>query len=122
MKQRVAFLMLMAGTLLISFGWAPETWAQATRRVGILAANVNLNNEYTRQWWEPFRRTLADQGWIEGKNVAFAFRQPSGDSPDFTKAAEELARLKVDAIWAISTPAVRAAFAATRTVPIVAID
>ncbi|HXF17431.1 MAG TPA: ABC transporter substrate-binding protein [Burkholderiales bacterium] len=122
-EQWAAGVLAIAAALLTSFGWTIEAVGQGNvKQVGILAVDVDVNGEVAKQWWKPFQRTLADQGWIEGKNVAFVFRKPSGSSPEFTDAANELVRLKVDVIWAISTPAVRAAYAATRTVPIVALD
>jgi putative ABC transport system substrate-binding protein len=71
---------------------------------------------------EPFRRALAEKGWIEGKNLLFEQRTAPGDPPRFAEAADELVRLKVDVIWATNAPMVRAAYAATRTIPIVAND
>ena len=123
MKDRVAAVLLVTAVFLTLLGWTGESWGQANvRRVGILTADVDLRSDYAKQWWEPFRRTLADQGWIDGKNVSFEFRKSSGDPPQFVDAAAELVRLKVDVIWATSAPATRAAFAATRTIPIVALD
>jgi ABC-type uncharacterized transport system substrate-binding protein len=122
-RQRIAAVLVIAVALLTNLGWTPEARSKENaQRIGILAADLTLNSEYAKQWWEPFRSTLADKGFIEGKNVSFELRKPSGDAPDFTEAANELVRLKVDVIWAISAPAVRAAYAATRTVPIVALD
>jgi putative ABC transport system substrate-binding protein len=65
---------------------------------------------------------LADQGWIEGKNVSLEFRSARSDPIQLTEAAAELARLKVDVIWAPGPPFVRAAYAATRTIPIIGMD
>jgi putative ABC transport system substrate-binding protein len=45
-----------------------------------------------------------------------------GDPSQLAEAAAELVRLKVDVIFADSAPATRAAYAATRTIPIVALD
>ena len=123
MKNRVVAVLLFAVTLLTTLGWTGESWGQENvRRVGILTGAVDLTSDHAKQWWEPFRRTLADQGWIDGKNVSFEFRKPSGDPPQFAAAAAELVRQKVDVIWATNAPAVRAAYAATRTIPIVAQD
>ena len=123
MKNRVAAVLFFAVASLTSLGWTGESWGQANlRRIGILTGDVDLTSAYAKQWWEPFRRTLADQGWIDGKNVSFEFRKPTGDPPQFADTAAELVRLKVDVIWATNAPAVRAAFAATRTIPIVALD
>jgi putative ABC transport system substrate-binding protein len=71
---------------------------------------------------ELFRRNLADQGWIEGKNVSFEYRSANSDPSQFPGAAAELVEIKVDVIWATSAPAIRAAHAATRTIPIVGWD
>jgi putative ABC transport system substrate-binding protein len=68
------------------------------------------------------RQALADQGWIDGRNVSFEYRNARGGPSQFAKAAAELVRLQVDVIWADSAPALRAAYAATRTIPIVAAD
>ena len=123
MKHRVAAVLLLTAVFLTILGWTEESWGQANvRRVGILTTDVDITTDHAKQWWEPFRRTLADQGWIDGKNVSFEFRKSSGDPPQFVDAAAELVRLKVDVIWATSAPATRAAFAATRTIPIVALD
>jgi len=71
---------------------------------------------------EPFRRTLADRGRIEGKNVSFEYRSAHSEPSRFAEAAAELVGLEVDVILASSAPSLRAAYAATRTIPIVAID
>src|SRR5207342_3134598 len=67
-------------------------------------------------------RKLADRGWIDGKQVVFETRRAVGDPSKLAEAAVELTRLKVDVIYADSAPSLRAARAATTTIPIVAID
>jgi putative ABC transport system substrate-binding protein len=79
-------------------------------------------DEATLRWYEPFRRTLAQHGWIEGKNVSFEYRSARGAPPRLSEVVTELVRLKVDVIYADSAPATRAAYAATRTIPIVGLD
>jgi len=121
-RHRATAVLLVTVALLTGLGWTGESCGQAIRRVGILTGDVDLTSDHAKQWWEPFRGKLADGGWIDGKNVSFEFRKPSGDPPQFADAAAELVRLKVDLIWATNAPAVRAAYAATRTIPIVAWD
>jgi putative ABC transport system substrate-binding protein len=75
-----------------------------------------------RDWDERFRRALAGRGWTEGENLSFEVRGAPGDPPNFARAAAELVRLKVDVIFADNAPATRAAYAATRTIPIVGLD
>jgi ABC-type uncharacterized transport system substrate-binding protein len=74
------------------------------------------------RWWEPFRRTLAEYGWIEGKSVSFEFRGAFADPSQLAEAASEMVRRNCDVIWAVGAPFTRAAHAASTTVPIVAID
>jgi putative tryptophan/tyrosine transport system substrate-binding protein len=121
---RPAAVLLFTAVLLTSLGWTTESWAQTQiPRVGILSFfPVTPNDPMLRQWLEPFRRTLAEQRWIEGKNIAFEYRTGQNDPSELAEAAAELVRLNVDVIFAESAPAVRAAHAVTRTVPIVAID
>ena len=123
MKFRVAAVLLLLISLLTSPGWTGEAWGKTILpRVGILTFAAATDDATLEAVLQVFRRTLADRGWIEGKNVAFEYRSAHSDPLQFAKAAEELDRLKVDAILAGSAPALRAAFAATRTIPVVAAD
>jgi len=98
--------------------WTTPAWTQAKLpRLGILT--VDAAKQYPL---EPFYRTLRENGWIEGKNVTFEFRDGGGDPRSLAGPAAELVRLKVDVLFPIGPPAVRAAFAATREIPIVAHD
>ncbi len=122
MKYRPAVLLLTVA-LLSTLGWTGESWAQAKiPRVGILTFDAVTVDTTVGTWLEPFRRTLADEGWIEGKNVAIEYRSARSDPSRFAEAAAELVRLKVDVIFAHSASAVRVAYAATRTIPIVGND
>jgi putative ABC transport system substrate-binding protein len=122
-KNRIAAVLMFAFTLLASLGWTGESWGQANvRRVGILMADVDLNSDLALQYLEPIRRILADRGWTEGQNILLEIRKPTGEPPQYADAAGELVRMKVDVIWATNAPAVRAAYAATRDIPIVAWD
>jgi len=71
---------------------------------------------------ETLRSSLRELGWSEGKNVAFEFRDAGGDPTHFNEPAAELVRSNVDVLFAIGPPAVRAAAAATRDIPIIAHD
>jgi putative ABC transport system substrate-binding protein len=116
-------LLLLAVALLTILGWTGDSWGQANvRRVGVLSFFAFADDPTLGLWFEPFRRELAREGWVEGKNVAFEYRSANGDSAQFAEAATQLAGLKVDVILAAGAPAVRAAYAATRTIPISASD
>jgi putative ABC transport system substrate-binding protein len=70
--------------------------------------------------WEAFKGGLRSDGWTPGRNVDVVYANVRGTG--YPDAAAELVRRRVDVIWADSAPAVRAAFAATRSIPIIAQD
>jgi putative ABC transport system substrate-binding protein len=71
---------------------------------------------------EVFERRLRELGWIEGQNARFEYRRAANKIERLPALAEELVRLNVHVIVAQSTPAVKAAKDATRTIPIVSIS
>jgi putative ABC transport system substrate-binding protein len=68
---------------------------------------------------EAFREGLRDLGYVEGRTIALEWRFADGKNDRLPALAEELVRLKVDVIFAVNTPAARAAKNATTTIPIV---
>jgi putative ABC transport system substrate-binding protein len=124
MQHRTVAMLLIAVALLSSLGWSGESLAQTKiARVGILAnPNAGTTDEAMAQYYEHFRRTLSQHDWIEGKNVSFVYRSAGGNPPQFAESVTELVKLNVDVIYANSAPAARAAYAATHSIPIVAVD
>jgi len=123
MTRRVAVVLLFAGMALTSLSWNALAWVQSNvRRVGILTFLDVRDEPALALVIDGRRRKLAELGWIEGKNVSFEYRSAHGDPSQMTAAATALVDLKVDVIWAVSAPALRAAHGATRTIPIVATD
>jgi putative tryptophan/tyrosine transport system substrate-binding protein len=68
---------------------------------------------------EVFRREFRALGYVEGKNIAFEYRDAEGKPDRLPAVADELVRLKVDVIVTASTVGALAAKNATRTIPIV---
>jgi putative ABC transport system substrate-binding protein len=64
------------------------------------------------------RAGLLDLGYVEGKNITLVFRSAE-TAERLPELASDLVRLKVDLIFAPSSPEVEAARQATRTIPIV---
>ena len=105
---------------LLFITWSLVSTAQeGTARVGVL-----MFSEETRKlsWYTAFVQVLADRGWVQGKNITFEYRYARGKDMQFTEAAQELATLKLDVIFAASAPALRATQLAAPTTPIVTMD
>jgi putative ABC transport system substrate-binding protein len=87
---------------------------EKVRRIGYLspAAQPSAQDEVIKQG-------LHELGWMEGQNIRIEYRWAGGKGDRLPALAEELVRLNVDLIIAWTTPAIRAAKNATRTIPIV---
>src|SRR5712692_2014506 len=58
---------------------------------------------------EAFRQGLRDLGYVEGQNIAIAYRYAQGKDNRLPDLAADLARLKVNIIVAVGTAAIGAA-------------
>ena len=116
MKRR-EFITLLGGA---AVAWPLAARAQQpdkTPRVGYIRAGTSNNDPYR----ESFARGMHDLGYVEGRNIAFEFRQYGDDIGSIPSLISDLLRAKVDIIVAGGTPAIRAAQAATQTIPVVMI-
>jgi putative ABC transport system substrate-binding protein len=84
------------------------------RRIGVLVTGAAPHPIA-----EALRNGLRAVGYVEGGTVAFEVRYAEGSSVRAGELAAELVGLRVEVIVAHFTPAVRAAMAATTTIPIV---
>jgi putative tryptophan/tyrosine transport system substrate-binding protein len=99
-----------------SAAWPLAAWAYqpATRlaRVGIIDDGP---------MWDRFRQELRALNYVEGKNVAFDYRNAAGVPDQLSVAAKALVETPVDVMAVYGTPAAQAAQQATLKIPIVAI-
>jgi len=112
---RALLVLAAVGLALPSTGWAQGK----IQRVGVLTFDKAQDADWFLHF---FRESLADRGWVEGKNLAFEYRNSNNDPSKFAAPAAELVQLKVDILLPVGPPAVRAAFGATHEIPIVAHD
>ena len=114
--RRRDFITGIAGS---AAAWPVAAHAQQTGRlskIGIVSGFTNpIQNELLV---DAFKQRLQKLGWVEGRNVAFDYRQvgaPSG----LAMAAKYLVAAQPDVILAMPTPAMQAVWRATRTIPVV---
>jgi putative ABC transport system substrate-binding protein len=109
--RRRAFIVAAAAGLAAG---GPFLQTQRVRRVAVLRwdAPPSPANDL-------LRRKLAELGWVEGRNLALDFGWAEGDTARADALVAAMLRNGAEVIVASSTPAVRAALAATRSVPIV---
>jgi putative ABC transport system substrate-binding protein len=88
------------------------------RRVGIVFTGIPSSLSGFK---DQFRRSLAERGWVEGHNIIVEERYGEGKESRLLELAKELISVKTDVIIASSSPAARAAMAATKIIPIIAI-
>ena len=115
MDRRV-FLGTLAGSLLAAPLAAEAQQAGKVPRIGYLSV-FSSSKPYPPS--EAFWQGLHDLGWVEGKNIAIEWRFAEGNARRLPDLAAELVRLRVDLIFAETTPAARAIKQATTTIPIV---
>jgi putative ABC transport system substrate-binding protein len=97
-------------------GWPLMAHAQGeTRTIGILA----LGNPNPARFISDFKSHLAELGYLEGKNLRLEIRSADGQTARLEPLARELVAMNVDVLVPYQTPAVAAAKAATRDIPIV---
>jgi putative ABC transport system substrate-binding protein len=110
--RRREFITLLAGAAAMWPLGARAQQSERLRRIGVLLVSGP-------EPMGPFRETLRDLGFVEGKNIQIEVRSAQGQINRLPELAAGLVRSKVDVLVAIQTPAVYAAKNATRDVPIV---
>jgi putative tryptophan/tyrosine transport system substrate-binding protein len=111
--NRRTFIGTLAGGLVAAPFAADAQPAAQVPRIGVLEGN-----SYSKSL-ESFKQGLQERGYVEGKSIVFEYRWANGKVAEFPRLATDLVRLKVDVIFAGTTPAAVAARDATITIPIV---
>jgi ABC-type uncharacterized transport system substrate-binding protein len=104
----------MAGSALCACGQQP-----ATPVIGFISSNNAPSGPEFARLLTAFRKGLNEHGYVEGQNIALEFRWAEGQYNQLPELAADLIHRQVNVIAATSgLPAVLAAKAATKTVPI----
>jgi putative ABC transport system substrate-binding protein len=116
-SRRQAVISLGAAVLAVPLPSFGQQRPAKIPRVGYLQPVVPENG--TSPLLEDFRQGLRELGYVEGRNLQLEIRWGEGQLARLPALAEELVRLKVDVIMAVTSPSVVAAKQATGTIPIV---
>jgi putative ABC transport system substrate-binding protein len=111
--NRREFVVLLGGA---AMPLCAATAAETIHRVGVLALGSASGNAPDI---DAFRNCLNDLGYVEGRNLVVEARYADHNPERLDALASELARLDVDVIVTITTPAAQAAKKATDRIPIV---
>lgn len=101
------------------FAWSHLADAQQPAHVPQIAILSDETPAVAAKSFESFTQGLRDLAYIEDQNITFARRYADGKMEVLLSLAAELVGLQPDVIFAIGTPAARAAKASTETIPII---
>ena len=120
MMERRTFLTMAAGGLLAAPLAAEAQPEGKVWRIGMLWFGSSIEELPVRVRFDAFQQGLREQGYMEGRNVAFEHRYARGKYERLPDLAAELVRLKVDVIVTPGNPpATLAAKQSTSTIPVV---
>ena len=111
----MAALFAMVGVVLFAIPQALHAQQTRIARIGVLTLGVAPSSHFV----EAFRQGLREQGYVEGRSIAFEYRFAEGNLDRLPALAAELVKSKPDVILTESTQAALSAKRATQTLPIV---
>jgi putative tryptophan/tyrosine transport system substrate-binding protein len=88
------------------------------RLIGVLTGYPETDQP-AQSWVAAFRDALTKLGWTEGRNLHIEPRWGGGDADEIRTLANELIKLRPDAILGVTTPVVGALARETQTISIV---
>jgi putative ABC transport system substrate-binding protein len=119
--RRREFIGLATGAVV---GWPLKARAQQARKVPVIGFLTpgfsNANGPGTT--FAGLTDGLRKEGYLDGETIRIEARFAEGKPESLAGFAEDLVRLKVDVLVTAARPSIEAAKAATRDIPIVALD
>ncbi|HET6373816.1 MAG TPA: ABC transporter substrate-binding protein, partial [Candidatus Polarisedimenticolia bacterium] len=113
--DRRAFIGTLTGGLLAAPLAAEGQQARRVWRLGFLAPGLSQDTSRS----SVLMQTLQELGYVQNQSLLVERRFAEGKIERLPAMAAELVQLKVDVIFTVSTPGVKAAQSATTTIPIV---
>ncbi len=98
--------------------WRLPAHAAERERLIAFVVGIPLDHPVAASRTAALRHDLAKRGWIEGKNLRFAFKVVTAEAGSLDKAASEAIALAPDLIVAGSSTETAAILAATKTIPV----
>jgi putative tryptophan/tyrosine transport system substrate-binding protein len=86
--------------------------------IGVLSPAVRPT-KFSSSIYAAFSQGMRELGYVEGKDYSIEWRFANGDYARLPELANELVELKVNVIFATSTPSILAVHKATTSIPIV---
>jgi len=115
--RRREFITLLGGT---ATAWSLPARAQRPKKIPLVGQLWHAGSaEEEGNFLIAVQQGFKDLGYVEGQNIAFEYRFAAEQYERFNDFADELVRLKVDVLIAVTGPAAIAAKRATATIPIV---
>jgi len=108
--KRREFITLVGGAA----AWPLAAWAQQST-----VPVIGMLNSGSRRTLNAFHQGLAENGYVEARNVAVEYRWAEDHNERFPQLAAELVQRGVNVMVVIGSPAVTAVKAATTTIPVV---
>jgi putative ABC transport system substrate-binding protein len=117
-RRTVGFLVTLTLGLLVAPLAAAAQPAGKVARIGYLAPGSAMTSAGTRTS-QAFTEGLRHHGWIEGQNLTIEYRWAEWRYERLPDLAADLARLPLDAIFAVNTPTALAMQRTGTTLPVV---
>jgi putative ABC transport system substrate-binding protein len=114
--RRREFITRLAGA---SLAWPLVALAAGPMRLIGVLMGYSENDLAAQSQLAAFRDALTKQGWTEGSNLRIELRWGAGKADKIGTLANELVKLRPDAILGATTPVVSALARETQTIPIV---
>jgi putative ABC transport system substrate-binding protein len=115
--QRREFITLLGGAVA---AWPlPARAQQPTMPVLGFVSFAQREATLQASWYQAFHDGMRDHGWIPGRNLLIEYRFADNKPDRLAALVQDLVRLKLDAIFVPTRPALPAVRAATTTIPVV---